>query len=119
MQSYEPILSAFSTKDCRVSCITQSCGIFCDSIQYRLNVGGGASDDPENLARGRLLLERFGEVAVAFLQFLKEPDVLDRDDGLVGKGLEQFHLRQREWMRVDAPGRQNADKLALLEKGNG
>ena len=30
--------------------------------------------------------------AVAFLQFFEQPHILDRDDSLVGKGLEQSYL---------------------------
>ena len=46
----------------------------------------------ENLARRRLLLQRLGEVAVARLKLLEQPDVLDGYDGLIGEGLEEGDL---------------------------
>ena len=46
----------------------------------------------EDLAGGGLLLERLGEIAIADLELLEEPDVLDGDDGLVREGLEQLDL---------------------------
>ena len=57
------------------------------------DVGWRAADDPQDLAGGRLLLQRLGEVVVARLQLLEQPHVLDRDDRLVGEGLEQRDLR--------------------------
>ena len=45
-------------------------------------------DDAQDLAGRRLLLQRLGEFAVARLQLLEQPRVLDGDDGLVGEGLE-------------------------------
>ena len=66
-----------------------------DRVEDRLDIGRRARS-PQDLARRRLLLERFGEVAVARLQLLEQPDVLDGDDRLVGEGLEQRDLLVRE-----------------------
>jgi hypothetical protein len=41
---------------------------------------------------GGLLLQRFGKLARACLLGLKQPHVLDRDRGLVGKGLQQVNV---------------------------
>ena len=49
---------------------------------------GELADDAQDLARCRLLLERFREVAVARLQLLEQAGVLDGDHGLIGEGLE-------------------------------
>ena len=46
----------------------------------------------EDLIRRRLLLQGFGEVAVARLELVEEADVLDGNDGLVGEGLEEGDL---------------------------
>jgi hypothetical protein len=51
---------------------------------------GGVDHDTENFARGRLLIERLGERAVARLQLGEQAYVLDRDDSLVGEGLDQL-----------------------------
>src|SRR5712692_7376564 len=61
-------------------------------VENRLHVRGRAADDLQDFAGRRLLLEGFGERFVAFLQFLEQPHVLDRDNGLVGKGLEHGNL---------------------------
>ena len=50
----------------------------------------------KNLARCRLLLQGFGEFAVALLQFFEQSHVLDGDDRLVGEGLEKPDLLFRE-----------------------
>ena len=63
-----------------------------DRVEHGLDVCRRAADDPQDLARGRLLLQRLGEVAIAGLQLGEQPDVLDGDDGLVGKGLQQLDL---------------------------
>ena len=53
---------------------------------------GELRDDAQDLAGRRLLLQRFGEVAVASLQLREQPHVLDGDDRLIGEGLEQRDL---------------------------
>ena len=35
------------------------------------------------------MLQSFTQFGVAFLEFLEEPNVLDRDDRLVGEGLDE------------------------------
>src|SRR4030095_9505964 len=40
----------------------------------------------------RLLIERLGELLVPCFQLLEQPDVLDRDHGLVGEGLKHLNL---------------------------
>src|SRR5215471_3844007 len=61
-------------------------------VEDGLRVGGRTGNHAEDLARRRLLLERFGEIAIARLKLREQPHVLDRDDGLVGEGLEQANL---------------------------
>ena len=60
-------------------------GVLGDGIQHRLNIRRRAGDHAQDLARRRLLLQRF-------LEFLEQPHVLDGDDRLVGEGLEQLDL---------------------------
>ena len=60
--------------------------------KHRLQVGRRAADDAQDLAGRRLLLQRLGQLAVALLQLLEQPRVLDGDDGLVGEGLQQRDL---------------------------
>ena len=44
------------------------CGIFSDSLKYWLQVCGEVKRDPQNLAGGGLLFQRFRELTVTFLQ---------------------------------------------------
>ena len=56
----------------------------------------------QDLARGRLLLQRLGQVAVPLLELLEQPDVLDGDDRLVREGLQQLDLVVGERPRLGA-----------------
>ena len=47
-----------------------------------MDIGWRTADHPEDLARGSLSLQRL-------LRLVEQADVLDRNDGLVGEGLEQ------------------------------
>ena len=51
-----------------------------DRREDRLEVGRGARDHPQDVSRGRLLLE-------CLFRLVEQADVLDRDDRLVGEGL--------------------------------
>ena len=51
-----------------ILCIDQTRGIFSDSVKHWLQVCGGVSDNPQNLAGGGLLFQRFRELTVTFLQ---------------------------------------------------
>ena len=56
-----------------------------DLLEDRCRVGDRAADHLQHLGGGSLLLQRF-------LRFVEQPHVLDRDHGLVGKGLQQREL---------------------------
>ena len=56
-------------------------------IENRLERRSASGDDAQDLAGRSLLLQGFGEIAVARLEFLEQAHVLDGDDGLVGEGL--------------------------------
>jgi hypothetical protein len=70
-----------------------------DGVEHRLHIARRTADYPQDLARGGLLIQRPREVAIARLQLLEQPDVLDRDDGLVGEGLQEGDLFVREASR--------------------
>src|SRR5262245_20120082 len=67
-------------------------GALNDSIQDRLHIRGRAADDTEDLGRCRLMLQRLAQFCVALLEFLEQPDVLDRDDCLISESFQQFDL---------------------------
>src|SRR4030095_1039008 len=82
-----------------------------NGIQHRLNVGRRAGDHAKNLACRGLLLQRLGE-------FLEQPHVLNRNDGVVGEGFEQLDLRWGEGAHFDATRGQHSNDFSLLTQGN-
>ena len=67
-------------------------GAFDDGVEDRLHVSRRAADDAEHLGRCRLMFQSLSQFCVALLQFLEQPYVLDRDDGLVREGFEKSDL---------------------------
>src|SRR5215468_1488191 len=63
-----------------VRCSANSGCILGNGIQDRLNIRGRTGDDAQDFARRCLLFQRF-------FQLLEQPDVFERDNRLVGKGL--------------------------------
>src|SRR5437899_2373639 len=61
--------------------IAQLHGASDDRVEDWLHIGLRLADDAQNLSGCRLLLKRLGQVAIACLQLLEEPHVLDGDDG--------------------------------------
>src|SRR5262249_46032524 len=61
-------------------------GALYDGIEDRLHVGGRAADDAEHFSRCCLVLQGFAQFRITFLQLVKQPDILDRDHSLIGKG---------------------------------
>ena len=84
-----------------------------DRVEHRLHIGRRAADDAQDLGRRGLPLEGLGELAVAGLQLVEEPRVLDRDDRLVGEGLEQADLLRRELADSAAADPDRADASSL------
>ena len=84
----QPVNLAVDTVDFRVFCLAEPRSTFRDSIQHRVKIRRRARDDAQDLARRRLLLERLRQIAVARLQLLEQPHVLDGDHRLRGKGPE-------------------------------
>src|SRR5262249_40428372 len=78
----------------------------------RLQIEGRAADHLEHVSGGSLLLKRFS-------QFGEQACVLDRDRGLVGKGLHQGDLRLREGSHLTAPNGDDSDQICLPKKRDG
>ena len=89
--SLAPHVAVYPT-DLRIDCVTQPRRILGHHIQHRLNIRRRAGDHAQNLARRRLLLQRFGELAVASIELVEKPDVLDGDDSLAGECLKKLDL---------------------------
>ncbi len=84
-----------------------------DRVEHRLHVRLRAADDLQDVGRGGLLLERFGEVAVARLELGEQAHVLDGDDRLVGERLQERDLRVGKFSRDVAIHGDRADRLAV------
>ena len=87
-----------------------------DSVKHRLHVRGRAADDTEHLGRRCLMLQGFAQFCVAFLEFFEQPDVLDGDDGLIGKGFEKSDLLLRERTNFRSANHDRADRHPLAQQ---
>ena len=65
--------------------VAKSRGAVGDRIENRLNLRRRAGDDLENFTGRGLLLQGFGQIAIANLNFIEQADILDGDHCLVGK----------------------------------
>ena len=63
-----------------------------DSIEHRLHVGRRAADYAEHLGGCGLMLQRLAQFRITFAKLLEQSNVLNGDNGLVGKSLKQFYL---------------------------
>ena len=70
-------------------------------------------DHLEQLTGRRLLLERDPQLAVARLQLGEQPHVLDRDNGLIGEGLEERDLLVGEGARLSLVDVDGADRESI------
>ncbi len=87
-------------------------------LEHRSEICGRARDDMQDLSRCRLLFQGLGEVAVACLEFLEQPDVLNGDGGLVGEGLQKGDLPLREEADFRARKLDRPDRDALAHQWN-
>ena len=81
-------------------------------VQHRLNIGRRAGNHAQDFTRCRLLLQRF-------LEFLEQPDVLQRDHCLIGKGFEQLDLCWSERIHLGTTPHQCANEFAALKQRHG
>ena len=92
---------------------TNAGGAFDDSVQNRLNVRRRPADDPQHLSRCRLMFQGLAQFRIALLNFLEQPDVLDGDDSLSGKGLKQFDLLLGERSYLRSANEDGSDRSPL------
>ena len=89
---------AFTPEDEPFIRVTQPGGILHERFQDGVKVERRSADDLEDFPRGRLVLERFREIAVPGLELLEQPGVLHGD-----RGVRRKHLQHLDHLRVDAP----------------
>jgi hypothetical protein len=63
----------------------------------------------------RLVLARLFELSALVLDFVKQPHILDRNRGLVGKCRDQFYLLVGEWLYFRPRQTQDADWNAFAQ----
>jgi hypothetical protein len=64
------------------------------------------------------LVQRFCEISVTRLQFREEPSILDRDDRLVGGGLQEHHLPLAEELNLRSAELDAADGDTVSQQRN-
>src|SRR5262245_46101943 len=79
-----------------------------DRIEDRLHVGRRGRDDPQNFARGRLLLKRL-------LRLVEQPNVFNGNDRLVSKGLQEFHMTGAERTRFGVPHDDDSNHFCVAQ----
>ena len=89
----------------------QAFGAFGNGVEHRLYVGWGTGDDVENSRRRGLAFQRF-------LRLVEQPHILDRDHGLVGKGLQQLGVVRRKRAGLCARDREQPDRDAGAHHGH-
>src|SRR5262244_3569819 len=87
-------------------------------IEYRLYVRLRAADDTQDVAGRGLRVERRPQLTVARLQLREQAHVLDRDDGLVGEGLQELDLAIGERPGLGARHLDDADGSTLPQHGD-
>jgi hypothetical protein len=101
-------------------------GALHDDGENRLDIRGRAADGPEDLGCGSLPVQRLADLgmglserAIPCLQLSKEADVLDRNDGLVGEGLEERDLLVRKRIHLSPAEQERADRHPLPKQRSG
>src|SRR3974377_1705154 len=84
-------------------------------VEHRLELAGRRTNDLEHLARCGLLLPRPPPIIGSLVQFVEQPRVLDGDDGLRSKVLQQFDLLVGEGAHLLAVDGDGADQFLFLE----
>ncbi len=101
----------FLSRDGRHLRIAQPRGQFGQRFEYVLQIEGRVANRLEHVCGGGLLSEQFA-------QFVEQSRVLDRDNGLVREGFEQFDLLLAESSWLCAYHGQGANDRAFAKKGH-
>src|SRR6516225_389074 len=81
-------------------------------MEYRLQVAWRRANNLEHIGGGGLLLQRFA-------QLVQQPRVLDGDDGLGGKVLDELDLLVRDWLHLGTTDCEHTDGLVLPQQRDG
>src|ERR1700674_3506571 len=75
----------------------QPYGCLDNGVEYGLHVGRRLTYYAQDFRRRGLALQRLAEIPRFCLDFVEQPRVLDRDQRLIGEGLDELDLTRREW----------------------
>src|SRR5262245_454932 len=100
---------AFPSEDLGIRRLAEPSRALRNGIEHWLDFRRRARDHLQDVAGGRLLLQRL-------LRLVEQPHVLDGNDGLVGEGLEEFDLLVRERVHFDSANQDCPDWLALAHQ---
>ena len=100
---------AINADNIGIARFAQPRGILRHHIEHWLNVRRRAGDDAQNFTCRCLLFQRFGEL-------LEQPDILDRDHGLVGEGFEELDLFIAKRLHLRAADINNTDRISLSQQ---
>ena len=64
------------------------------------------------------MFKRLGNRAFLRLHLFKQPYVLDRDDGLIGKGRNQFDLLVGKWSHCTTPQQNHSNWISFAHEGH-
>src|SRR5215467_4266176 len=97
-----------------------------NDVKHGLNVELRVADDGQHIASCGLIFKRFRKLLRAPRKFsrssllgLEQPRVLDGDNGLVRKSLEQFYLLIGKRANLRASDGNPADRLTRMDQGDG
>src|SRR5215468_7555174 len=89
-------------------CLTEPHCLFQHRVEHRGKIAGRAIDDPQHLSGCGLLLQ-------CFARLVEQANVLDRDDSLIGEGLEEADLGVGKWCDLAPCYGDRTDCIAVLE----
>ena len=78
----------------------KTCRIRQHAFKYRRKFTWRTRYDAQHLRRRGLLLQQLGEVSRSLPQLIEQPRILDGDDGLSRKVLQQSNLLVSEWANL-------------------
>ena len=87
--------------------LAQPRGVGKDRLIHRLQLDGRVRNNVEHLAGRRLLLQRFGQLTIPGLEFLKQPHVLNCDHRLVSESRHELDLLVSKRASLLAPHSNN------------
>src|SRR5262245_11488930 len=97
--SYEAVLAMLQSENQSIVGLAKAAGGLDDGVEDRLQLRRRTADNVKDFAGRGLILQRLTKLLRTFSEFtrslllrLEQPRVLDGDDCLVGKGLQESYL---------------------------